>query len=94
MCLGEVVELVAVGVHAAGGNLVQQRLPHVRARALDERDLGLVLAAELVAELGDELEPAGAAADDEDAVQARRARRHGGGGRRAWRRWSRLASRP
>ena len=67
-----IFELVAVDVHAAGGDLVQQRLPDVRARALDERDLAPCrLRAELVAEPRRELEPAGAAADDDDVMQAR-----------------------
>ena len=66
--LGEVVELVVVLVHAAGGHLVQQRLPQVRARAVDERDARPPLRAEPVAEAGGELESARAAADDHDAV--------------------------
>ena len=37
--LREVVELVVVHVHAAGCDLVQQRLPQVRAAAVDERHL-------------------------------------------------------
>ena len=49
VCLRQIVELVAVGVHAAGGDLVQQRLPHVRACAVDERNVGLAFASEPVA---------------------------------------------
>ena len=63
-------KLVAADVHAAGGDLVQERLPDVRARLLDERDLRLALASELVAEPGRELEAAGAAAHDDDVMQA------------------------
>ena len=64
-------QLVAAGIHAAGGDFVQQRLPDVRACTIDERDLGLAFTAELVAELRREFEPAGAAADDDDAVELR-----------------------
>jgi hypothetical protein len=35
----EVVERVALGVHAPGGDLVQQRLPYVRRILVDQRDL-------------------------------------------------------
>ena len=45
--LREVVEVVLVEVHAAGGDFVQQRLPQVRARAVDERHARAALAAEL-----------------------------------------------
>ena len=67
--LGEIVELVPRHVHAAGGNFVQQRLPQMGARLVDERDLGAVAAPELIAEASDELEPAGAAADHDDTVE-------------------------
>ena len=64
-----VFELVLRRIHAAGRDLVQQRLPDMRARALDERDLRLLLAAELVAETRRQLQAAGAAADDDDVRQ-------------------------
>jgi hypothetical protein len=67
--LGEVIELVPGHVHAAGGDFVQQRLPQMGARLVDERDLGAMTPPELVAEASDELEPAGAAADHDDAVE-------------------------
>ncbi len=72
--LREVVELVGVHVHAARGDLVQQRLPEVRARAVDEGHVGAALAAEAVAQARGELQAAGAAAHHDDAV--RRARVH------------------
>ncbi len=50
--------------------LVQQRLPHVGARSVDERDVRAALPAEPVAQARDKLEPSGAAADDHDAVRA------------------------
>ncbi len=69
--LREVIELVLVGIHAAGGDFVQERLPQVRARAVDERDHRALPAPERVAEPGCELEPAGAAADDHYVVHTR-----------------------
>ena len=66
---------------------MQQRLPDVRARALDERDPRLLLAAELVAEARRQLQTAGAAADDDDVRQVavvadgHHGRRRGGGRR-------------
>ncbi len=65
----EIVELVRVGVHAAGRDLVQQRLPHVRRVPVDERDLRHAAAAIAVAEARRERQAAGAAADDDDAMR-------------------------
>ena len=67
--LREVVERMLVEVHGAGGELVQQRLPQVRARAVDERHERLPAAAERVAQARRELDAARAAADDDDLVQ-------------------------
>ena len=82
--LGQIVQRVVVEVHAAGGDLVQQRLPQMGARLVDQRDLGLAALAQLVAEAGHQLEPAGAAADDDDPRQGGRGAARGrgvGGGR-------------
>ena len=70
-------QFVASGIHAAGGDFVQQRLPDVRTCMVDKGDLGSAFAPELVAELRREFEPAGAAADDDDAVQLRSSGRNG-----------------
>ena len=67
--LKQIVQLVVVEVHAAGRDLVQQRLPQVRARLVDQRDQCLLAFAELVAQARGELEAAGASADDDDSVQ-------------------------
>ena len=67
--LGEIVELVAGHVHAAGGDFVEQRLPQMGARLLDQGDVGAAGPAERIAEARDQLEPAGAAADHDDAMQ-------------------------
>ena len=68
MRLRQIVELVVAHVHAAGGDLVEKRLPQMGARLVDERDLGAPAPAQAVAEARRELEPAGAAAHDDDAV--------------------------
>jgi len=70
--LREVVELVLVDVHAARRHLVQQRLPDVRAAAVDERDRGAPHAPEAAAESRRELESAGTAADDDDLMHRSR----------------------
>lgn len=83
--LRQIFELVVVEVHAAGRDLVQQRLPEVGARAVDERDLGALLLAEGVAEARGELKAAGASADDDDAVHGRGCGGHGCGlGKDSW----------
>jgi len=67
--LRQKVELVMAEIHAAGGDLVQQRLPQMGARAIDQRDLGAVARAQPVAQPGRKLQPAGAATDDDNAVR-------------------------
>ncbi len=67
--LREVVELVHREVHAARRDLVQQRLPQVRARLVDQCNVRLRALAQRVAEPGGELEPARAAADHDDAMR-------------------------
>ena len=68
--LGEIVERVVVEVHAAGGDLVQQRLPEVGARRSISVMLGLAALAQLVAQPGRQLQAGGAAADDDDVRAA------------------------
>ena len=70
MRLGEVVQLVLAGVHAARRHSVQQRLPKMRPGTLHQRDARPLAPAEAVAEPGDQLEPRGAAADHDNLVQA------------------------
>ena len=69
MRLGEIVQRVVVQVQAACGDLVQQRLPEMGARPLDQRHLGLAAPAQPVAEPGHQLQAAGTAADHDDAVR-------------------------
>ena len=66
--LREVIDLVRREVHAAGRDLVQFGFPDMRSIAVDQRDVGAALAAEPIAELRCELEPARAAAADDHAV--------------------------
>jgi hypothetical protein len=60
-----------VQIHAAGRNFMEQRFPQVRARTIEQRDARPLPAAETVAEPRRKLEPAGATADDHDAMQFR-----------------------
>jgi len=45
--MGEIVQAVGLDRQRAGGDLVQQRLPQMGARAIDERDACAAAAAEL-----------------------------------------------
>ena len=65
----EVIDVVRGRIHAAGGDLVQQRLPHVGFGAIDQRHRRLAASGELVAQRGRQRQAAGAAADDDDAVR-------------------------
>src|SRR2546426_3187895 len=67
--LSHVVELVYAQIHASGGNLVQQRLPQVRPGLVDQLDLRLAALANLVAELGGELQATRPSADDHYLVE-------------------------
>jgi len=71
--LGQIVELVLVHVHAAGRNLVQQRLPEMAAGAIHQSNSRSTLAAatERVAEPRCQLQPGSAATDHDDLVQRR-----------------------
>src|SRR5262245_30964123 len=73
--LGQVIEGVLLEVHGAGRELVEQRLPQVRARAIDERDESLAAAPQLVPQARCELYAARAAPDDHDPMHCRPARR-------------------
>ena len=67
--VGEVVQLVLAGVHAAGGDGVEEGFPEVGAGAFDQGDVGA--GAEAVAGLGRELQAGGTATDDDDSVRGR-----------------------
>jgi hypothetical protein len=60
---------VRLGVHAPGGDLVEQRLPDVRFKAVDQRDLGAFAVPQLVAQRGGERQASRAASDDDDAMR-------------------------
>ncbi|MCY1508031.1 hypothetical protein D9M68_423290 [compost metagenome] len=66
--LGDIVQLILRGVERAGGDFVQQGFPDVREVGVDQGDAGLALSTQGAAETGRELQPAGAAADNYDAM--------------------------
>jgi hypothetical protein len=63
-------------IHAAGADFMQQRLPQMGPVLVDEGYVGPLVTTELVTEPGDELQPAGAATDDDDAMEIGRLARH------------------
>jgi len=69
MRLGEVVQLVLAGVHAARHRFMQQRLPKMCPGTFHQRDARPPAPAEAVAEPGDELQPRRAAAHHHNLVQ-------------------------
>jgi len=70
MRLGEVVQLVIAGVHAACRHFVQQRLPEMCPGTLHQRDIRPPVPAEAVTKPGDELEPRSTAAHHDNSMQA------------------------
>src|SRR5438046_10714323 len=72
MRLREVVGFVNAEGHAARGDFMQMRFPEMRSRPFDQRDVCPVALAELVTQSRGELEPAGAAADHDDAMKRTR----------------------
>ena len=68
--LVQIVDLLGVDVEAAGGDRVQQRLPHVRPCAVHEDHFHAGATAVNASEPGGELEAARASANDHDAVDA------------------------
>jgi len=81
MRLRQVVGFINPEIHAACGDFMQMRFPEMRSRPFDQRDVCPVALAELVTYARGELEPTGAAADDDDAMRRARpgravARRH------------------
>ena len=64
----QVVDIVHIDVHSSRGDFVQQRLPNVRGELIDKRDFRPVFPPELVAQRARKRQPAGTAADDDDAM--------------------------
>ena len=64
--LGQVTQLVFVGIERTRGNFVQQRLPQMRMVDVDECHGNVVAAGIAVAERGDEFETAGTPADHDN----------------------------
>ena len=67
--LRQIVERVVIDVHAPGGHFVQQRLPQMSARTLDQRDVGSFALAQLVTQPGRQFQAGGTPADNHDVVQ-------------------------
>ena len=61
--LGDVFQLMGMRIHAAGSHFVQQGFPDMGGFFVNQGDARLACFAELVAEPGDEFQPAGTAAD-------------------------------
>src|SRR5262245_47637576 len=69
MRLRQEVDFVDREIHTSGGDLVQQGLPKMSARFVDQGDISELAPAEPVTQLGHKLESAGAAADHNDSVK-------------------------
>ena len=69
MRLRQKIDLMHTQVHAAGRDLVQERLPQVSAVLVDQRHVRQLAPAQFVAEPGYEFEPTGAAANDDNAME-------------------------
>ena len=67
--LVQVIQFVIVQIHAACGNLVQQRLPQMRARSVDQGYARRLALPQRPAELSGQFEPAGPASYDNDSMQ-------------------------
>ena len=76
MRLRQVVDLVHAEIHAAGSDLMQQRLPQMGAAFVHEGHVGPFVTTQLVAEPSHERQPASAAADDDDAMEIGRIAHH------------------
>ena len=80
--LREVIQRVVAHIHASGSDLVQQRLPQVRARTVDQGGLYFLALRKLVADARDELQARGSAAHDDDVMEQTRGLRGQLAGRR------------
>jgi hypothetical protein len=69
MPLGQEINLVNSEVHGSGGDFVQQGLPQMSARLVDQRDFSEVAPTEFIPQPGYELERAGAATDHNDVMK-------------------------
>ena len=69
MRLRQEIQLVHALIHASCRELVQQRLPQMRAGLVDKRDVSQLAPAELVTKGGSEFEAGGAATDDDNMMK-------------------------
>src|SRR5262249_10851383 len=69
LSLRQIVEFVPGHIHAAGGYFVKERLPQMRPRLFNERDVRESPAAQPVADPCDQFESARATTDHDDAME-------------------------
>ena len=68
-CLRNVLQLVGIRIHAAGSDFMQQRLPQVGGRTVNQYDMRFLVLAQLISQPGDQLQSACSPADHNDSVQ-------------------------
>ena len=66
MRLSEIIEFMVAQIHAARGDLVEMRLPEVRAFLFDEFDRRPALLAKAITETSRQFKASGAATDDDN----------------------------
>jgi hypothetical protein len=80
--LGNVLELVRIGIHTPRRHFMQQRLPQVSGRAVDQNNLSLALLAELITQTSYQLKTTSATAHHNDTMRP--------SGWRRFKHWSRM----
>ena len=69
MRLRQKIDFVHAKIHAAGRDFVQQWLPQMSTRLVDQRDIRPLPASQRIAKPRDKFQPAGTAADNNDAME-------------------------
>jgi hypothetical protein len=67
--LGDVLELMRMGIHTPCCDFMQQRLPQVGSRAINQNNLSLALLAKLIAQTSDQLKTTGTPTHHDDAMR-------------------------
>jgi hypothetical protein len=78
--LGNVLELVRMGIHTPRCHFMQQRLPQMSGRAVDQNNLSVALLAELITQAGYQFKTTGTTAHHDDTMRP--------SGWRRFKRWS------
>src|SRR6476620_4318133 len=76
MRLRQKIDLMHAKIHAAGRDFVQQRLPQMSTRLVDQGDIRPLPASQRVAEPRDKFQPASTAADNNDPMEICTLARH------------------